>query len=228
MTPWITASGIGSLAAAGVAAAAAYWSRSSAKEANAAAKAMVSIEEGRRHAELCPSFRLVCSCPGSGMQRLRLTFVLDGPPALGHLDGFEAIIRDDYFRRAEARTPGDGPTPEDIRRQIWGPFRFRPGIGSDRRAGVADETGRTAPFTAVLPVGETGTYELEPTLPPAWSVTTREQWLRHQGKVIRLAIVCHREALDPWTLTCEIDTSTLSDEAPTLTVRAPSSHSDYT
>jgi hypothetical protein len=221
MTAWIAASAFGSLGAAGVAALAAFWSRSSAREANAAAKAMVAIERQRRHGELCPRFRLLCSSPGSGIQRLRLRFVLDGPPTLGHLSGFEAVIRDDYFRRAEAHDLAGGPSREDIKRQIWGPYRFCPGIGSDRRAGIADATGRVAPFNADFPVGEIATYELEPSLPPPWSMTTPEQWLRQQGTVIRLALVCHHPDWDSWTLPCEIDTSNLSADRPTVAVRVP-------
>src|SRR5438105_7874572 len=101
MDAWAAVAALGSVVAAGVAAWAAYQSRSSAQEANRAANTLAHIERDRRHAELCPRFRVSSGPLGlanyPGVFRLRLLLV--GPTALGQLDRLTVTIRDDFHTR---------------------------------------------------------------------------------------------------------------------------------
>ena len=158
---------------AGAAAFAASQSRSSAREANATASALAAIERDRRHSELCPRFRVACDPWGPGTDKLRLLIMLLGPPALTHLDRVTVTIRDDWFTRGEGPLLGD-LTTEQVKAQIWGPYRVSPGTGS--HGAVADATGRVVPFELTVPVGEVLVLQLEPTLAPPWSNMTPEDW----------------------------------------------------
>ena len=195
----------GAVAAAIVAAVAAWWSRSSAHEANAAATTLATIESDRRHSELCPRFRVTCEPWGPGQPMRRLRVMLLGPPSLGRLDGLTVSIRDDHFLRADGSLSAGGPTRDEIRRQIWGPWRFTPGTGPGQVA-RADQTGRETPYDAVLPVGEELVFQLERTMPPPWVTgTTPDQWQRERGTMIRLGFDARHTEFGSWTLPCEID-----------------------
>jgi hypothetical protein len=205
MSSWWDAIGaVGSIAAAGVAAWAARQSRQSAQDANAAASSLVRIETDRRHSELCPYFKVTCEewGPGQPMARMRIQFL--GPAALGHLGSLTMSIRDDDFTRAEYATYAGGPPADEIKRQIWGPYRFTPGTGP--HPAHADSTGRTTPFNHELPVGEILVFQLEPTTPPLWSNgMTPEEWQRDRGTLLRLAFDAKHPEFGSWTLACEID-----------------------
>lgn len=106
--------------------------------------------------------------------------------------------------RGEGLLTAGGPTREQIKRQIWGSYRFTPGTGPDEAR--ADETGRETVYAGVLPVGEALIYQLETNPPPPWSTgTTQEDWERQQGSVLRLAILAERAELGSWKLAGEID-----------------------
>src|SRR5439155_18864018 len=66
MHGWAAVGAVGSIAAAALAALAAYQSRSSAQESNRAATTLATIERDRRHAELCPRFRVSAEPLGPG------------------------------------------------------------------------------------------------------------------------------------------------------------------
>jgi hypothetical protein len=66
-------------------------------------------------------------------------------------------------------------TREQIRAQIWGPWMFTPGTGPDEAR--ADSTGRVTEYREQLVVGEELSFQLDPTMRPAWRTsTTQEVW----------------------------------------------------
>lgn len=202
---WFEAVGaLGSLAAAGVGARAAYQARSAAAEANAAARTLAEIERDRRHAELCPRLRVSCEPLNPGGEHQKLRVALLGPPGLDRLDMLTVTIRDDHHRRGEGTFRMGGPTREELKRQIWGPYRFTPGTGPDDAR--ADSNGRVTPYEAVLPVGEELPFQLEPTLPPPWAQGTSSQgWRRERGTILRIAFDARHTTHGSWTLPVEID-----------------------
>jgi hypothetical protein len=183
--------------------------RSAARSA-VAASTTAALDIQRRNAELTPRFRVTCEPSNPGSPTLRLRVFLAGPPELERLDALTVTIRDDNPWRSQGTPLAGGPTSEQVAAQIWGPYRFIPGTGpgADSIRGIpgADPTGRTTP-TGGLPVGEELPFFLEPTFPPPWSQQPQDNWLKERGPVVRLRLECHRDGWDPWTLTCEIDTS---------------------
>jgi hypothetical protein len=217
MDAWEAVGALGSFAAAVVAALAAYQSRSSAREANAAATTMAEIERERRHGELCPRFRVSCDPVAPGPNTRRLHVMLLGPPGLDHLDSLTVTIRDDQFTRGEGPLHAGSPTRDEIKQHIWGPFQFTPSTGPDEAR--SDRTGRVTPYTAKLPVGEELVYQLQPTTAPPWAEhMTSENWKQQHPPVIRLSLEAHHATYGSWTVPCEID---VGDEAARPVVCAP-------
>ena len=205
MDAWAAVGAFGSIAAAGVAAWAAYQSRSSAQEANRAANTLAQIERDRRLTELCPQLRVSCAPIGSadyrGVFQLRLRLL--GPLALGRLDQLTLAIRDDVHTRGDGQLTAGGPTRDQVKKQIWGSYRFTPGTGPDDAR--ADLTGRETIYDAVLPVGEVLTFQMEPNPSPPWSSWTQEEWQQQQGTVIRFAVVATTGGVGSWRLVGDID-----------------------
>lgn len=195
------------------AAVAAVASARASKQSASAAATTAFIELDRRHNERCPRLRINCSRlnpeSDSPDEHLRLTVALVGPPELDRLDRMTVTIRDDRPGRQDGTQRPGGPSLDELRAQIWGPYRFVPGTGpgADPSQGVlgADPAGRTTP-TAGMSVGEVLPFVLEPTPPPRWSNQTADDWRREQGSVLRLAFECHDSGARPWKLTAEIDT----------------------
>jgi hypothetical protein len=203
-------SGLGDLVALGattIAAVAARQSKKSSDKANQAAGALADIEQDRRHTELTPRFRArVEPWTAGNDQDLRLRVTLTGPTGLDRIDGLTVKIRDDHFKRGEAALTAGGPTREEIKAQVWGPYRFRPGTGPDDSH--ADPDGRVTVYDAELPIGEELPYLLERTRPPAWAAwMTQEQWNEQRGPVIRIALEAWHNDHGKWILPCEIDLS---------------------
>ena len=169
------------------------------------------IELERRKSELTPLFRVRCEPWTAGNDAdLRLRLQLTGPTSLGRIDGVTVTIRDDDFRRGEGTLIAGGPTREQVKEQIWGPYRFGPGTGPDEAQ--ADVTGRVTDYAAELPVGEELRYFLERTRPPFWATSmTQESWNQQRGPVIRLLLEPRRNDYGEWRLPCEIDLSTDHD-----------------
>lgn len=215
---WAAIAAVGSWAAAVVAAVAAFQSRSSSAKANNTAGTLALIERDRRHSELCPQFKLATGLlgldPSSGVFRLRI--MLAAPVGLGQLDRLTVTIRDDIHSRGEGQLLAGGPSREQIKRQIWGAFRFTPFTGPDEAR--SDETGRETPYDAVLPIGEALVYQLEANPPPQWSRWTSDEWRNQQGSTLRLALFAERAELGSWRLACEID---VGDAKSTVEVRVP-------
>jgi len=170
-----------------------------------AAEGTAALEGERRHAELTPRFRVKVEGANPGVEDLTMTVFLAGPPELGRLDGLTVRIRDDYPGRADMIRIAGGPTSEQVAAQIWGPYRFRPGVGPDGQA--ADATGRVTP-TRGMPVGESLPFILTPTAQPSWSGQSMFWWRNLQGTVVRLQLECSRSG-ELWSLPCEVDVASM-------------------
>jgi hypothetical protein len=172
-----------------------------------AAAVTAALDADRRHSEITPRFRIAVHPSNPGVDTLRLTVRLLGPPELERLDALTVTIRDDHPWRAQGTPLAGGPTPEQVAEQIWGRWRFTPGTGpnADSVRGVpgADRTGRITP-TQGLPVGEELPFQLEPTRAPSWSQQSPESWQRQVGPWLRLRLECYRDGQPPWILPAEI------------------------
>lgn len=199
---WDAIESVGTVAAVGVAAWAAWL-------ANRTAGRMTAIESQRRHSELCPRLRVTCEPfnPGSDIMRMRIMLI--GPPGLDRLDRLTVTIRNDRFRRGEGhRQHMGGVTEEEVKQHIWGPYRFTPHVGPDEAG--ADSTGREVVYDTPVPLGEELIYQLEHTSPGHWmGGMSHPDWLRQRGTMIRLAITAEHGDYGKWYLPCEIDTATL-------------------
>lgn len=181
----------------------ARWSAQSAKRsADAADRSAVAdaesaaIEAERRHEELTPHFRVSVEPTVSILWRL--TVLLEGPAALGRLDGLTVTIRDGRPNRARGPHLAGAPTSEEEAAQVWGPLRFAPGTWLEAsptgELGGADPTGRTTD-TGGMAVGGELDFPMEPT----------PDWPPKMGTVLRLQLEARRDGLEPWTLPCEIN-----------------------
>jgi hypothetical protein len=209
MDIWPAVQSLGALAAVAVAAWAAFQARAAARESNTAAVTLANIESQRRRNELCPRLRVTCEPWNPGSDIVRLRVMLIGPSGLDRIDRLSVAIRNDHFRRGEGEpVHTGGPTPEEIKQHIWGPYRFRPGTGPDEAR--ADPTGRETVYDEALPLGEELPYVLEHTTPGHWITgMTQPSWLQQRGTVVRLAVTAEHDEYGTWYLPCEIDTATL-------------------
>ncbi|MEV4493153.1 hypothetical protein AB0K04_23925 [Micromonospora coxensis] len=136
-------------------------------------------ETRRRHRERQPALDVSIDMrwpPDVGLLVVKLT----GPREVERYDWIRVEIRDDGKRR-EAR-PGTDVTDEAIRRQVWGPFRLRPGVDG------ADQTGRTAGQDGRA-VTDEWWFTIERTIPPGWSTGGDADWRRqYDGKPVRLRV----------------------------------------
>ena len=155
------------------------------------AQELLGIEKARRHDDLTPRFDLAVEAGDVMGAPMELRVRLEGPDGLGQLNEVAITIRDD--RPREPITAG-GPSAEEIGRQVWGPWRFRPGVDG------ADEHGRSMmPFP--LGVGEQRTFVLEETSPPPWSAKSLNEWqARYQLSPLPLTLTCEPAGQEPWTL----------------------------
>jgi hypothetical protein len=140
----------------------------------------------RRHTELTPVFLLGGEILSNG--QAALTLQLLGPPGLVGVDRITVSVRDDSRDRSGGVM---GHTPEEIERQIWGPFRFMPGVDG------ADRDGRTlAPFP--LELGNYRRLEMIPTVGPPWLEDPDSWHALLDLPEIRLSLKCEREGYDSW------------------------------
>lgn len=196
LTVWYSGAGdVVTLGATMIAAIAARQSNKSSGKANETAASLADIEQDRRHSELTPRFRVrVEPWTAGNDQDLRLRIMLTGPTGLDRIDGLTVKIRDDHFRRGEGTARAGGPSREEIKQQIWGPYRFRPGTGPDEAR--ADDTGRVTVYDADLPIGEELPYFLERTRPPTWATSmSQQQWNEQRGPVIRIVLEARHNEL---------------------------------
>jgi hypothetical protein len=180
------------------------------KSASAAATA-AELELDRRHSELKPRLRVAIRQANPGSADLELSITLLGPPELRELSGLAVTIRNNLPASPPVRSLPNGPTPEQVADQIWGPYRFVPhtGPGADPTHGLpgADSTGRRT-TASELPVGEEHIFALEPTAPPPWTSWDPHSWLIDGcGFDIKFKVECHHASWRAWTLTGELGTA---------------------
>jgi hypothetical protein len=164
-----------------------------AQRAHEQAQELLTLEKARRRDDLTPQFDLAVEAAGDvlgGPMELRVKLM--GPDGLGQLDQVAITIRDDRPRGPSSTT--GGPSAEDIARQVWGPWRFRPAVDG------ADKLGRSlAPFS--LGVGEQRSFLLEETSPPPWSAESLDQWqTTYQFSALPLTLTCELDGHEPWIL----------------------------
>jgi hypothetical protein len=166
-----------------VAAGAAVGAWMAAVQASRAATTLTMIERNRWHADLTPRFEASCGATGGDRAQLHLRFV--GPSGLDGLDRVQVSIRGDI--RGRAPVIAGGPTAEEIDRQVWGPYRFVPGVDG------ADATGRSvAPVELLL--GEGRPFALERTPPPPWSKDCGGWQQQYADQPVQLTLTCHSGA----------------------------------
>jgi hypothetical protein len=217
MDIWPPLEALGTVAAAGIAAFATVRANSATaradsatERANTAVETLASIERGRRHDELTPRLRLICERVNYGSETLRLRVALRGPYNLDRLDKLTVTIRNDHHRRGDGPQFGGAPTPDQVKQQIWGPYRFATGSGPDNF--LPDDLGRVLVYDDVLPLGEELPFILEPTRPPRWAEgMTQVDWLHQRGRIIRLELLAEHSEYGTWRLPVEIDTITIDD-----------------
>lgn len=169
---------------------AAFGAWKASREANDAAASVVRIERDRWYDALTPQLRLKLQQSDGLLLYVRF----DGPAQLGRLS-VRLTIRDD-FDRSQVPSLAGGPTPDEIERTIWGPYRFQPGING------ADPLGRSVP-PFPLEAGDRTRLALDPSVKPTWyeGADGEERWRQqYQDATIRLWVDCEAEGHKPWRL----------------------------
>lgn len=155
-------------------------------------KRVHNLELQQRHEDLTPDLRV--SYEHKGGDTVQLKVALTGPVGLPQLDGVAIAVRDDRVDRTPV-TAGS-PTAEEIKAQIWGPYRLRPGVDG------ADEIGRTSPARPVQR-GEALYFLLEPTLAPPWASSSEDWRSDYRRTPVRLTFTCVRGE-DEWIVPAEV------------------------
>ncbi|MEW2317064.1 hypothetical protein [Streptomyces bauhiniae] len=196
-TKRVTSEHVGIIAALGsLVAAVAAWIATA--RASDTAEAVATIERDRWHYEMTPKITPEISFNNPSGMQATLRIVLEGPPALGHLNSVVVRIRDDEFDHTP-RTPPP-PTIVDVARQIWGPLMLKPGIDD-----VGPE-GRQTPSFEMRP-GDVKRFAMDQTAPPPWQdhMEARIMWaLEYKDKPVRILVTCKAEGHKPWFLPYEV------------------------
>jgi hypothetical protein len=189
----VTATALGALTAV-VSAIAAVASARSARAANDTATKLASLEIERRHAELTPVFAVETFAQQGGY--LRLTVKLIGPTGLDRLDKLTASVRDDSVDRRSDIV--GGATDEQIVNQVWGPWRFSPGVDG------APASGRRVKAIS-LALGHDRPFQMERTNQPPWNESEAFRWSASwDGKPLQLNLDCERDGYSPWTVPVDV------------------------
>jgi hypothetical protein len=206
---WAPTEALGVVVAAGIAAGTTLIAKKAADKSNASADTLAEIERQRRHRELTPRLRVICEPWGNGIEGvLRLRVIQVGPPGLDRLDKLTAAIRNDHFRRGDNYPERmGGPTAEQVKAHIWGPYHFTPSTAPDDAR--SDATGRSTVYETPVPIGEQLVYQLEHTLPGGWMSMGQPDWITQQGTLIRMAFTAEHNEHGTWYLPCEIETADL-------------------
>lgn len=118
---------------------------------------------------------------------------LDGPPGLeprGPIEVTVSIRNDNPWRGTGPQLAG-GPSQEDVRATVWGPWRFSADGCDPRGRAVAPQN---------LHIGEWTQYALTPTLRPTWVTTGADRWQQDfQGAPVRV-LVTARTGGDMWNV----------------------------
>lgn len=152
---------------------------------------LAAIEDARLHESLRPQFTI--SLTEQTEDRARLYVKLVGPAAAVDLDSVTVIVGNDDVDHFPDVPGSKGPTEQEVRDQVWGPYRGY--------ADGADPHGRQfAPFPLALGYGRA--LGLRRTLAPGWS--TAETWFgMYDGQPVRLMLVCEAAGYRPWRIVWE-------------------------
>ena len=161
------------------------------------------VERRRRHDELTPSFLVHVEPWAEGTDLVRLRVAQMGPPGIDRLDSLAlSICNDDSYWPDERNVAAYGRNYDEVRNQVWAPYRFTPGTGpGDARA---DRHGREVAYQQPLPAGQELEFQLEPTRPGSWFGMPPEEWQRQRGNAIRLAIATAHHEHGTWHLAGKI------------------------
>jgi len=130
---------------------------------------------------------------------IRLRVAQNGPPGIDHLDSLVLeICNDDSYWPDERNVAANGRNYDEVRTQVWAPYRFTPGTGPGQAR--ADRHGRKVAYKDLLPVGQELAFQLEPTRPGSWIGMRPEEWQRQRGNAIRLAITAAHRDHGTWRL----------------------------
>ncbi|WP_432060729.1 hypothetical protein [Streptomyces sp. S1] len=195
MSTW---SDIGTVGTAALSAIAAFGSWKAARRANDTSRSVARIEAERWAVEQTP--RIGVSFEPL-FRRVRLYVFLEGPQHLQAVESLAVEVLDDDHDRSVNR-PG-GPTPEEISKQIWGPYQFMPDTDG------VDENGRRV-TVRFLSVGSSRSFEMQRTRPPHWQTSPNAEanWYPHHP--IRLRLTC-RHGNQEWVIVKSVSTETPHD-----------------
>lgn len=134
----------------------------------------------------------------NGYETGLLSIKLAGPRDVERYDRIRVEIRDD----TERPPPRTGTvTVEQQKAQVWGPFRFRHGVGGAREDGrVAEQDGEV--------MTDRWLFCLERTFAPRWFGGGSPQWRRdYDGTPLRLRVEIGLAGFDPWVELLEVPTA---------------------
>ncbi|MFI5752534.1 hypothetical protein ACIBBE_43335 [Streptomyces sp. NPDC051644] len=176
---WFSADNAGVLAAvASLIAAGASWA--AADRAGDVAGRVAAIEEDRWRVDFVPEIEFTLNKSGSGTRKAGLQVEFNGPALHEEVQVRLSILDDGRYRK-----PGThGLTKEQIGAQIWGPYKFEPGIDD------ASADGRGVPeFT--LQLGQQRSFFLIETEPPACYPGAQGSWHADYADLpVRVRIQC--------------------------------------
>ncbi|MEV4542277.1 hypothetical protein [Micromonospora echinaurantiaca] len=140
-------------------------------------KDQAKTEKDRRHREMRPELDVSLDMkwpPDAGLLVVKLT----GPREVERYDWIRVQVRDD----GKNRQPRHDVTAEQIREQVWGPFRLRPGVdGADRDGRTAKQGGQA--------VTDSWLFTVERTTSPGWYSGGDAAWRKdYVDEPIRLRI----------------------------------------
>ena len=154
-----------------------------------ATERQANVEADRWHAEIAPVFTARCRLIGVDNMDAELTVLFAESSGLDRVE-LTVSIRDDDTDRLYRVAPD--LTAEQIKAQVWGPYRFVPDVDG------ADKNGRgLAPFT--LARGEGRRFRLQRTWAPPWAGDNPHWWDQWADHPVRLTLVARSDGQEPWT-----------------------------
>lgn len=103
--------------------------------------------------------------PGGGLQTVRLTVTLAGPAGTAPIRSLLLRIMADKERSS---TLAGGPSPDQIARAVWAPYRFTPRVDGADADGLVADVVPTRQRAGGLHETESIVVQMERTHPPSW------------------------------------------------------------
>jgi len=153
------------------------------------------LMEKERHDALTPEFTFSLKPLNRGPDEdevMQLEIGLIGPAGLAQLDDLRIEVRDD---RPRVALGSGGPSAEEVRAQVWGPYRFSPGVD-----GASGDGRYVAPIAyqrpdKKLPRGESLRLQMERTQAPHWFPHGTDGWRKEfkSSSPVRLLLHCRAD-----------------------------------